>query len=92
MTSSYCSESFEEGIPCDSRQETLGYPIQVYQAQAKSIGEVHLGVGQSRFRVWIFEFEMSQLNFPSLDQNIRNMILPALDLRCLKSLKLGGRC
>lgn len=39
-----------------------------------------------------FEFEMSQLNFPSLDQNIRNMILPALDLRCLKSLKLGARC
>lgn len=37
-----------------------------------------------------FEFDMFQLSFPSLDQNTRNMILPALDLRCLKSLKLGA--
>ena len=35
---------------------------------------------------------MFQLNFPSLDQNMGNMniILQALDPRCLKSLKLGA--
>lgn len=37
-----------------------------------------------------FEFDMFQLSFPSPHQNIQNMILPALDLRCLRSLKLGA--